>query len=310
MSRHVLVLMGGWSAEREVSLVSGRACAQALREAGYRVSEHDLGRDLRRLLDALQPPGEPAVDVIFNALHGPIGEDGCVQGVLEIIGIPYTHSGVLASALAIDKPMAKQVFRAAGLRCPEGQVADIATLRRGDPMPRPFVVKPVNEGSSVGVHIVRDGDNADFSAESRWSYGARVLVERYIPGRELTVGVMEDRALPVTELKPKARFYDYEAKYTDGLAEHVVPARIPGPVALEAQRMAVAAHRALGCRGVSRADFRWDDSRSGTEGLYLLEVNTQPGMTPLSLVPEQARHEGMSFPELVTWMVERALCLR
>ncbi len=304
MTKHVSVLMGGTSAEREVSLVSGRECAAALREAGYGVSEIDVGPDLAALVDALAP----APDVAFNALHGRWGEDGCVQGVLELMKIPYTHSGVLASALAMDKPMAKRLFTAAGLNCPDGVIVDRETLSAGEVLPRPFVIKPLNEGSSVGVKIVTQGTNAPLDPESGWQFGDYVLVERFVPGRELTVAVMGDRALEVTEIRPRVGFYDYEAKYTDGCAEHLIPAPLPDAVRAQALEMALAAHRALGCRGVSRADFRYDDTEGEPGRLYLLEVNTQPGMTPLSLVPEQAAHLGMSFAELCSWMVENASC--
>jgi D-alanine-D-alanine ligase len=301
MKKHVAVLMGGWSAEREVSLVSGRECAIALKQCGYAVSEIDVGRDIASVLAKVQP------DVCFNALHGRIGEDGCMQGLLEIMGIPYTHSGVLASAIAMDKPAAKRLFAGAGITVVEGRVVERDEVLRGHPMPVPYVVKPLNEGSSVGVTIVASGGLPRFHNEG-WHYGSKVLVERYIPGRELTVGVMGDRALAVTEIRPREGFYDYAAKYTDGKAEHLVPAPVPEKVYDETKRLAVAAHQALGCRGVSRADFRYDDTKDGTGQIYILEVNTQPGMTPLSLVPEQAAHVGISFAELVDWMVEHATC--
>jgi D-alanine-D-alanine ligase len=308
MSKTVAVLKGGWSPEREVSLTTGRACAEALREAGYRVVEFDVTRDLRALVDALRPAHDGGPDVVFNALHGKWGEDGCVQGVLEILAIPYTHSGVLASALAMDKPMARKVFTDIGLRCPEGMVIERRALLAGDPMPRPYVVKPVDQGSSVGVHIVGPGDNlaAVEAAEAR--FGERVLVERFVPGRELTVAVLGDRPIAVTELRPRVKFYDYEAKYTEGITEHLVPAPIARPVYDAAMGWALAAHRALGCDGLTRSDFRWDDSQPGTDGLYILEINTQPGMTPLSLAPEQAKWSGMTFPQLMRWMVENARC--
>ena len=304
MSKRVALLMGGRSAEREVSLVSGEACAKGLRQKGYDVDVIDVRDDLGALLAAL----DPKPDVVFNALHGRYGEDGRVQGLLDLLGLPYTHSGVLASALAMDKPLAKQIFGAVGLRCPEGKVIGIDRLAKGDPMPRPFVVKPTAEGSSVGVRIVRERDNLPPLGSSGWQFGAEVLVERYIPGRELTVAVMGGEALAVTELRPHTGFYDYEAKYTEGKTEHIVPAQVPHAVGEAAKNMAVTAHQALGCRGVSRCDFRYDDSRKELEGLYLLEINTQPGMTPLSLVPEQAAHRGIPFPDLVAWMVEHAQC--
>jgi D-alanine-D-alanine ligase len=303
MTTRVAILMGGWSPEREVSLVSGRACAQGLREAGYEVKEIEVTRDLPALVAALTPPP----DVVFNGLHGKFGEDGCVQGVLEFLGLRYTHSGVLASAVAMDKPMAKSVFASCGLRCPEGVVMQRQALASGDPMPRPYVVKPVDQGSSVGVHIVRDGDNA-MPADEDWPYGDRVLVERFIPGRELTVAVLGDRALGVTELRPRTRFYDYTAKYTEGVTEHILPADIPRPVYDEAMRVALEAYRVLGCSGLARCDFRYDDRVADASGLYLLEINTQPGMTPLSLAPEQAKWVGMPFPQLMAWMVENARC--
>jgi D-alanine-D-alanine ligase len=300
----VAVLMGGASAEREVSLVSGRACADALRAEGFEVTTIDPGRDVAALIRAL----DPHPDVVFNALHGRWGEDGCIQGVLNLMGIPYTHSGLLASALAMDKPMAKRLFAAYGIPCPEGRLVTREEFAQGDPMPRPYVMKPANEGSSVGVRIVRAGDNLPPLA-TRWPYGAAVLVERYIAGRELTVAVMGDRPLAVTELRPKTGFYDYEAKYSDGMTQHLVPAPVPPEVYAAAMERALMAHRALGCRGVSRADFRYDDTQGdGPDRLYLLEVNTQPGMTPLSLVPEQAKHVGISFGALVRWMVEKAQC--
>ncbi len=300
MSKQVAVLMGGWSAEREVSLVSGRACADALRAAGYSISEIDVSRNLRGLLDGL----DPAPDVVFNALHGRFGEDGTIQAILNVLGIPYTHSGLLASALAMDKPLAISLFAAQGIRCPQGRVMSAAEIKQSPPLPPPYVIKPAREGSSVGVIIVRAGDNGPSLDD--WTFG-EILVEPYVAGRELTVAVMGERALGVTELRPRQGFYDYEAKYTDGKTEHLCPAPVPDDIAALACEWALRAHHALGCRGVSRADFRWDDS-AGPDGLFLLEVNTQPGMTALSLVPEQAAQIGMSFPELVGWMVENAAC--
>jgi D-alanine-D-alanine ligase len=304
MSKTVAVLMGGSSAEREVSLVTGNACAEGLREAGYQVAEIDVGHDVAALVEALTPPP----DAVFNALHGRWGEDGCVQGVLELMRIPYTHSGLLASALAMDKPAAKRLFEAAGLTCPEGVVVDAQDLATGDALPRPFVVKPVNEGSSVGVRIVKNGTNLPPVDLDQWPPGTKLMVEKFIAGRELTVAVMGERPLAVTEIRPRQGFYDYEAKYTDGRADHVIPAQIPAEVYDRALEMAVTAHRALGCRGVSRADFRYDDTAKAAGDLYLLEINTQPGMTPLSLVPEQAAYLKIEFPELCAWMVERAAC--
>jgi D-alanine-D-alanine ligase len=304
MSKTVAVLMGGSSAEREVSLVTGNACAEGLREAGYQVAEIDVGHDVAALVEALTPPP----DAVFNALHGRWGEDGCVQGVLELMRIPYTHSGLLASALAMDKPAAKRLFEAAGLTCPEGVVVDAQDLATGDALPRPFVVKPVNEGSSVGVRIVKNGTNLPPVDLDQWPPGTKLMVEKFIAGRELTVAVMGERPLAVTEIRPRQGFYDYEAKYTDGRADHVIPAQIPAEVYDRALEMAVTAHRALGCRGVSRADFRYDDTAKAAGDLYLLEINTQPGMTPLSLVPEQAAYLNIDFPELCAWMVEHAAC--
>jgi D-alanine-D-alanine ligase len=299
MTKRVLVLMGGWSAEREVSLVSGAAVAAGLRAAGYAATAFDVTRDLADLLAALTP----APDVVFNALHGRYGEDGCIQGLLDILGVPYTHSGVLASALAMDKPTAKRLFADAGVPVAEHVIAGREALLRGEVMAPPFVIKPLNEGSSVGVKIVRATDDlAQWTGEA-WPYGSRVMVERFIAGPELTVAVMGDRALAVTEITTDRGFYDYDAKYAAGGSRHVVPAQIDPAVYAEAQRLAVLAHQTLGCRGVSRADFRFDGER-----LYALEVNTQPGMTPTSLVPEQAAACGMSFEGLVAWMVENATC--
>jgi D-alanine-D-alanine ligase len=303
MSRHVAVLMGGWSSEREVSLVSGRAVAKALREAGYRATEVDAQRNMGDELLRLKP------DVVFNALHGRFGEDGKVQGLLEILGLPYTHSGVLASALAMDKPMAKRLFAEAGIPLAAGMVVTRAEFIEAAPFPPPYVIKPLNEGSSVGVRIVMPGDNFDPTDKRNWSYGDQVLVERYIPGREIQVAVMGERALGAIEIKPLGRFYDYEAKYTAGRAQHLMPAPLDPADYAEALRLGRLAHNALGCRGVSRADLRFDDTR-GPGRFYMLEINTQPGMTPLSLVPEIAAHQGIGFVDLVRWLVEDAGCDR
>lgn len=301
----VAVLHGGISAEREVSLNSGRQVIAALREAGFDVLPVEVTHDLAALIAALTP----RPDAVFNALHGRFGEDGAIQGVLEWLGIPYTHSGVRASALAMDKSAAKAVFTAAGLPVIPGRVIGIDELEADDPLPRPYVVKPVNEGSSVGVHILRNGDNRRAEIARSWRFGRTALVEQYIAGRELTVGVMEDRALAVTDILADAgEFYDYESKYGDGGSRHVVPARIHRDIYERAMDLALAAHRALGCRGASRADFRYDDTAGEPGRLYLLEVNTQPGLTPTSLLPEQAAHCGMNFPALCAWMVERARC--
>ena len=302
---HIAVLLGGRSAEREVSLVSGRACADALRAEGFEVSEIDPRSDICEALARVRP------DAVFNALHGRWGEDGCVQGLLELMHIPYTHSGVLASALAMHKERAKDVFRAAGLPVAKGIVVDRRAASARHAMEPPYVVKPVNEGSSVGVFIIRKGDNRPPGevGSDTWTLGEQVMVEEFIPGRELTVAVMGDRALGVTEIVSRTNFYDYEAKYAEGGSTHVLPARVATEVAEEAMRLALSAHQALGCRGVSRADFRFDDAE-GRSRLILLEVNTQPGMTPTSLVPEQARHAGMNFGELVRWILEDASCDR
>jgi D-alanine-D-alanine ligase len=287
VSTHVAVIKGGWSAEREVSLVSGAAAARALATRGYKVSEVDAGHDLAERLAALRP------DVAFNAL------DGCVQGILEVLEIPYTHSGVMASAVAMNKPMAKRVFRDAGLPVAEDRVVPSARLFEADPLPRPYVVKPLDEGSSVGVVIMRPGDNSvGPEMDGPWRQNEQVMVERYIAGRELTCAVIGDRATRgVTELRPKRGFYDYEAKYSDGVTEHLIPAPVPEALYERVRTVALAAHR-------------YDDTPGGTGELILLEVNTQPGMTPLSLVPEMAAFEGLSFEDLVVWMVEDASCRR
>jgi D-alanine-D-alanine ligase len=296
---HVAVLLGGLSSEREVSLVSGAACADALERLGAKVSRIDAGRDLGQVLANLRP------DVAFNALHGEWGEDGCVQGVLETLALPYTHSGVLASALAMDKVKAKAVMAAAGVAVPGGGLFDRREAGRAHVMPPPYVVKPNAQGSSVGVFLVFEGANApptELLAPS-WTYGDEVLIEPYVRGFELAVAVMDGKALTVTEIIPRTGFYDYEAKYGEDGSAHVVPARIPEAVRDRAMRMAEVAHAALGCRGVTRADLRYDDIN---DILVLLEVNTQPGMTPTSLVPEQAAHRGVAFDDLVGWIVEDA----
>ena len=297
MSRHIAVLMGGWSAEREVSLVTGAAVSRVLQEQGHRVTSIDVQRDMGALLTRLYP----RPDAVFNALHGRYGEDGCVQGLLNMIEVPYTHSGLMASALAMDKPMAKRLFADAGIPVVEHAVVGREDVLAGDVMARPYVVKPTNEGSSVGVHIVEEGDNEQAFADSGWSVGGQVLVERYIPGKELTVTVMGDRPLAVTEITSRHGFYDYEAKYAPGGSVHVVPADLDKTIYDEALRISLLAHQTLGCRGVSRADLRFDGER-----LYVLEINTQPGLTPTSLVPEQAAYAGIPLPELVDWMVENA----
>ncbi len=302
MSKHVAVLMGGWSAERDVSLRSGRACADALERKGYRVTRVDVGRDIATVLGTLKP------DAALNVLHGRPGEDGTLQGILEIVAVPYSHSGVLSSALAMQKDLAKLVMKAGGVPVPEGKVVLCLEAAKQHVLPRPYVIKPIAEGSSVGVFIVTEQHPHPPQELTRpdWAFGEQVLAERYIAGKELTCAVMGEKALDVIEIVPKVRFYDYEAKYAPGWSKHVLPAQISPFVYQEVRRLALAAHRALGCRGVSRADFRYDDRSAGAEGLFCLEVNTQPGMTETSLVPELAQHAGMSFDELVRWMVEDA----
>jgi len=304
---HVAVLMGGWSSEREVSLVSGKACADALKRVGYRVTEVDVGRDLAAVLTALKP------DVAFNALHGPWGEDGCVQGVLEVLGIPYTHSGVLASAMAMDKDKSKAVLKAAGVPVPGGGLFDRHEVAKRHVIEPPYVVKPNAEGSSVGVYLVREGANGFVTevGSPDWRYGDEVMVEPYVAGKELCVTVIGEasgpRALTVTDITPAKGFYDYEAKYAPGGSTHELPARLPAAIFERCLREAERAHAAMGCRGVSRSDFRYDDVK---DVLVLLEINTQPGMTPTSLAPEQAAYVGMDFESLVRWMVEDASCPR
>ncbi len=295
----VAVLMGGLSAEREVSLVSGRACAAALQQAGYEVAEIDAGIDLPRQLERLKP------DCVFNALHGRWGEDGCVQGILEWLRIPYSHSGVLASALTMDKARTKEVYTANGLPVVPGIIVPRGDVEAGHVLPPPYVVKPNNEGSSVGVYIVREGSNAPRLAATM---PATVMVEAYAPGRELTTTIMGDRALGVTDIITSG-WYDYDAKYTVGGSRHIIPAEIPDDITAACLDYAKRAHDALGCRGVSRTDFRWDDAK-GLAGLVLLETNTQPGMTPTSLAPEQAAHQGITFPAFCAWMIEDASCDR
>jgi D-alanine-D-alanine ligase len=301
----VVVLMGGWSSEREVSLTSGRGVAQALRERGWpNVTELDMERDVAQRLAELKP------DVVFNALHGTPGEDGTVQGMMDLMGLKYTHSGLETSVIAIDKELTKMVLVPHGIRMPAGTVVESESLFQGDPMDRPYVLKPVNEGSSVGVAIVTaDGNYGNpigRDVPGPWNEFHDLLAEPFIKGRELTVAVLGDEALAVTELKPKAGFYDYAAKYTDGLTVHECPAQVPDDIAEAMMAMAAKAHRLLGCKGASRSDFRWDDEQ-GVAGLYLLEVNTQPGMTPLSLVPEQARLKGIAYGELVERLIAEAL---
>jgi D-alanine-D-alanine ligase len=302
MSKHVAVLMGGWSPEREVSLRSGKACAEALVRLGFRVTRIDVGRDIATVLGTVKP------DVALNMLHGRPGEDGTLQGILEILAIPYSHSGVMASAVAMQKDIAKELLRAAEVPVPEGIVASRFDAAKSHLMAPPYVVKPIAEGSSVGVFIVTEAHPHPPQELYRddWAFGDRVIVEKYIAGKELTCAVMGAEALGVIEIVPMVRFYDYEAKYAPGGSKHLLPAPISPFVYQQVRRLALAAHRALGCRGVSRADFRYDDRIEGTGGLVCLEVNTQPGMTETSLVPELAAHAGIPFDELVRWMIEDA----
>jgi D-alanine-D-alanine ligase len=301
---HVAVLMGGWSSERPVSLMSGEGVAKALESRGHRVTRIDMGRDVAQKL------AEAAPDVVFNALHGAPGEDGTVQGMMDLMGLTYTHSGLATSVIAIDKELTKQALVPHGIPMPGGRIVESAELYARDPLARPYVLKPVNEGSSVGVAIVTAesnyGNPIRRDATGPWQEFDRLLAEPFIRGKELTTAVIGDRALMVTELKPKSGFYDFDSKYTEGLTEHVCPAELPDEITQACKDIALRAHQLLGCKGTSRSDFRWDDER-GVEGLFLLEVNTQPGMTPLSLVPEQARHCGMSYEDLVEAIVAEAL---
>jgi D-alanine-D-alanine ligase len=301
---HVAVLMGGWSNERPVSLMSGNGVADALERVGYRVTRIDMGRDVAARLAEVKP------DVVFNALHGVPGEDGSVQGMMDLMGIKYTHSGMVTSVIAIDKELTKQCLVPGGVPMPKGTIVDSESLYQGDPLPRPYVLKPVNEGSSVGVAIVRDDSNygnpISRDAKGPWQEFKTLLAEPFIKGRELTAAVVGGRALCVTELKPKSGFYDFDSKYTDGMTEHVCPAEIPQDIAEYMMELALKAHQLLGCKGASRTDFRWDDEL-GRDGIFVLETNTQPGMTPLSLVPEQAKYVGISYEQLVDLLVKEAL---
>ncbi len=303
MSKHVAVLMGGWSSEREISLRSGNACAKALESEGYRVTPVDVQRDVAEVLHRLKP------DVAFNALHGPAGEDGSIQGLMEILRIPYTHSGVLASSVAMNKQMAKIVMSAAGVPVPKGKVVKRAAATAAHVLPPPYVLKPIAEGSSYGVFIVREGQAHPPQELSRadWPYGEDLLAETFIPGRELTCAVMGEEALGVIEIRAAdGGWYDFNAKYSKGGSIHILPAEIKGNIYLRIQELALRAHKALGCRGVSRSDFRYDDLPGGTGEIAVLEINTQPGMTETSLVPELAAYAGYSFGGLVRWMVEDA----
>ena len=306
-SKHVAVLMGGFSSERPVSLSSGSSCADALEAEGYQVTRVDVTRDVGSVLADLRP------DVAFNALHGPFGEDGTIQGILEYLAIPYTHSGVLASALAMNKEQAKKIARAAGIPVAESKTMSRFQIRDKHPIPTPYVVKPVSEGSSFGVVIVKEDQShpPQIVTSSEWKYGDTVMVERYVHGRELTCAVMGDVALGVTEIIPTGHsFYDYDSKYVPGGSKHECPAKISPNIYQKIQTLSLKAHQAIGCRGVSRSDFRYDDRHSENGELIWLEVNTQPGMTPTSLVPEIAAQAGHSFGELLSWMVEDASCLR
>ncbi|MBK8198313.1 MAG: D-alanine--D-alanine ligase [Acidobacteria bacterium] len=301
--KRVAVIYGGWSSERPVSLSSGRQMAEAARTAGYDVTEIDATRELARQLTDARP------DAVLNGLHGPWGEDGSVQGLLEIMGLPYSHSGVLASALAMDKLKSKAVYRQAGLDVAADKRVTRAEAAAAHALKPPYVIKPVNEGSSFGVLIVREGTNSppqELTGEG-WRYGDYLMAEEYIPGRELTVAVLGDRALAVTEITTLRDYYDFDAKYAAGGSQHVIPANLPAHVTQAAMDASLKAHLALGCRGATRSDFRYDEKK---DRLVILETNTQPGMTPTSLVPEQAAHVGMSFVELVAWMIEDASCQR
>jgi len=301
---HIAVLMGGWSNEREVSLMSGNGVADALEKNGHKVTRVDMDRNIALVLDGLKP------DVVFNALHGVPGEDGSVQGMLDLMQIPYTHSGMVSSVIAIDKELTKQQLVPAGIPMPDGKMVKSADVHIADPLPRPYVLKPVNEGSSVGVAIVKDDSNygnpIGKDVSGPWQEFDELLAEPFIKGRELTTAVIGGKAMCVTELKPKSGFYDFDSKYTDGLTDHICPAEIPADIEKLCLDYALKAHQILGCKGASRTDYRWDDEL-GADGLFVLETNTQPGMTPLSLVPEQAKHMGISYEELVEMIVREAL---
>jgi D-alanine-D-alanine ligase len=302
--KHIAVLMGGWSSEREVSLTSGKGIVAALETLGHKVTAIDMDRNVAQRIAEVKP------DIVFNALHGTPGEDGAVQGMLDLMGVTYTHSGLTASAVAMDKQLTKTILTAAGIRMPGGRVVESKEVFKADPLPRPYVLKPVNEGSSVGVAIVTDdgnyGNPVSRDVEGPWNHYEELLAEPFIAGRELTVSVVGDEALAVTELRATRGFYDFDAKYTDGLTQHIVPADIHADATRDAMQMALDAHRALGCKGVTRSDFRYDDTKNNPGVLYLLEVNTQPGMTPLSLVPEQAKYRGMTYEQLVQRILDLA----
>jgi D-alanine-D-alanine ligase len=304
---HVAVLMGGWSNERPVSLMSGGEIAKVLEERGHRVTRIDMDRQVAQRL------AEAAPDVVFNALHGSPGEDGSIQGMMDLMGLTYTHSGMVTSVIAIDKELTKQALVPHGIPMPGGRIVPVAEIYERDPLERPYVLKPVNEGSSVGVAIVTAegnyGNPISKDSKGPWQEFDELLAEPYIRGRELTTAVLGGKALMVTELRPKSGFYDFDAKYTEGLTEHICPAEIPDEITQACLDIALRCHQLLGCKGPSRTDFRWDDER-GLAGLFVLETNTQPGMTPLSLVPEQARHLGISFGELVEMIIAEALAER
>ncbi|MCK2167504.1 D-alanine--D-alanine ligase [Thalassospira xiamenensis] len=304
MSKHVAVIYGGWSSERPVSLSSGTECIKALREKGYRVTEIDAGRDLAAQLAAI----DPKPDVVFNALHGRWGEDGCVQGLLEIMGIPYTHSGVRASSIAMDKMSAKAMFMEYDIPCARHVWVSRDEIASGNALPPPYVLKPNNEGSSVGVEIILTAEEEQNMLAREWTHGDGVMQEEFIPGREMTVAVKDGKAMEIIEiLTGNHAFYDFESKYVAGGSEHIIPADIPGDLRAKIQDCAEKAYRALGCRGIARADFRYDPTE---DRVAILEINTQPGMTPTSLVPDAARHDGLSFADIVAWMVEDASCER
>lgn len=294
MTKHIALLEGGLSCEREISLLTAEAVYSALCELGYKVTRVDAGRDLAEVLAKIKP------DLAFNALHGEYGEDGCIQGLLEFMGIPYTHSGVTASAIAMDKVISRNIFMQNGLKCPKAKVIHKEELRQGEPMPRPFVIKPISEGSSVGVYIFFEDDDWCFDLDE-WKFGDKILVEEYIKGQEINIAVMGDKALGALEIKPLTRFYDYEAKYTEGKAEHIMPANLPPDVYKRALEIGLKAHNALGCKGVSRAEAIYNKEE---DEFYMIEVNTQPGMTKLSLLPEIAKYTGVSFNELVDFLVK------
>jgi len=301
---HIAVLMGGWSNEREVSLMSGNGVADALEKNGHKVTRVDMDRNIALVLDGLKP------DVVFNALHGVPGEDGSVQGMLDLMQIPYTHSGMVSSVVAIDKQLTKQQLVPSGIPMPDGKMVKSTDIHKADPLPRPYVLKPVNEGSSVGVAIVTEDSNygnpIGKDVAGPWQEFEELLAEPFVKGRELTTAVIDGKAMCVTELKPKSGFYDFDSKYTDGLTDHICPAEIPEEIEKLCMEYALKAHQILGCKGASRTDYRWDDEL-GADGLFVLETNTQPGMTPLSLVPEQAKQMGISYEELVEMIVREAL---